>query len=135
MKRRFNEMLTIGLAGTLIFGSFFLGGYLSVTSGNKNIWWTPMDLAISLDASRTAFELYIQNDTIQKHIEKGKLYIADEKGTPVKVTSDDVKIRLNNWPRVKADRLNGSMLYAFLSGASLAVLIMGMIRWVRDKAS
>lgn len=133
MKRKFNELLIIGLTGTVFFGSFFAGEYLEVTKGNKDMWWTPMNMALSLDQSRTEFELYIQNEMLQKHIEKGTLLVAGEKGTPTKVTAGDVKIRLNNWPKVKVEKLNYCVMTVFFLGASLALLVVGLIRFITEK--
>lgn len=133
MKGKLNALLTFGLTGTIIFGSFFAGEYLEATRGNNDMWWTPMNMALSLDQSRTEFELYIQKDMLQKQIEKGTLLVANEKGKPAKVTAGDVKVCLNNWHKVKAEKLNYCVITAFFLGASLALLVVGLIRFMNSK--
>jgi len=133
MKRRFNELLIIGLTGTIFFGSFFAGEYLGASESNKDNWWTPMDMALSLDQTRPEFELYLKKELLQKHIEKGTLLVANDGGNPSKLISGDIKIRLNNWNKVKAEKLKYAVFTAFFLGASLALLIIGLIRLVADK--
>lgn len=123
----------IGLTGTVFFGSFFAGEYLEVAKGNQAMWWTPMNMALSLEQSKTEFELYIQKEMLQNHIEKGTLLLAGEKRTPTKVTAGDVKIRLNNWHKVKAEKLNYCVITVFFLGASLALLVVGLIRFITEK--
>lgn len=133
MKKYFNGLLIIGLTGIMFFGSFFAGEYLEATRGNKDIWWTPMKMALSLDQSRTEFELFIQKDMLQNHIEKGTLLIAGEKGNPVKVAAGDIKVRLNNWHKVRAGKLQNIILMSFFLGISVALLILGIIQSVAKK--
>ena len=133
MKRRFNELLIIGLTGTIFFGSLFAGDYLGASESNKDNWWTPMSMALSLDQTRPEFELYLKKELLQKHIEKGTLLVANDGGNPSKLISGDIKIRLNNWNKVKAEKLKYAVFTAFFLGASIALLIIGLIRLVADK--
>lgn len=133
MKRKINELLVIGLTATIFFGSFFAGEYLQITRGNKDIWWTPMSMALPLDQSRTEFELFIQKEMLQKHIEKGALLIVGDNGKSVKVKTGDVKVRLNNWHKVKTEKMQYAILTVFFLGASIAVLIIGLIQFVKTK--
>lgn len=129
MKRKFNELLIIGLTGTIFFGSFFAGEYLEASRGSKDIWWTPMEMALTLDQSRPEFELYIEKQMLQKRLEKGSLLMVDDSGKTSIVTADDVKVRLNNRHKVKAEKLNYCIITAFFLGISLALLVVGLIRF------
>ncbi len=133
MNRKMNGLLIIGLTATVFFGSFFASDYLEATRGSQDIWWTPMSMALSLDQSRPEFELYIKKDMLQKHIEKGRLLIADEQGKQAQVAADDIKVRLNNWHKVKADKMQYAIVTAFFLGASIVVMFMGLIRYFTDK--
>jgi len=133
MKRKFNEFLIMGLTGTIIFGSFFTGEHLQATAGNKDIWWTPMSMARSLDQTGTEFELYLKGSMLQKHIDKGTLLTVDDKGKSSKVAQDDIKVRLNNWHRIKAEKLNYAVITAFFLGVSIALLSIGLVRFFANK--
>ncbi len=132
MKRNFNGLLIIGITGTVFFGSFFAGEYLEATRGNEGIWWTPMNMALTLDQSGSEFELYIQKEMLQKRIEKGTLLMVDDRGKSSKVTANDVKVRLNNRHKVEAEKLSYSIITAFFSGISIALLVMGLLRFFTD---
>ncbi len=129
MKRKLNGLLIIGMTGTIFFGSFFAGEYLDATRGNRDIWWTPMNMALSLDQSKTEFELYMRNELLQKRIEKGTLLWVDDREKTFKVAAGDVKVRLNNRHKVKADRLQYAIVTAFFLGASMTLLVMGLMRF------
>ena len=133
MKRKINGLLVIGLTATIFFGSFFTGEYLQITRGDKDIWWTPMSMALPLDQSRTEFELFIKNEILQKHIEKGALLIVGDNGKSVKVKAGDVNVRLNNWHKVKTEKLQYAILTVFFLGASIALLIIGLIQFIKTK--
>ncbi len=133
MKKKYNELLLIGLAGTFFFGSFFAGEYLAATSANQDIWWTPMTMALSLDQSRAEFELYVRGDLLQKRVETGTVWLMDKQGKLSKVTAEDVKIRFNNRYKVKAEKLHKAVFTAFMSGISIALLVTGLVRFFKDK--
>lgn len=113
MQRKFNELLIIGLGGTIFFGSFFAGEYLGASESNKDSWWTPMTMALSLDQTRPEFELYLKKELLQKHIEKGTLLVANDGENLSKLVLGDIKIRLNNWNKVKAEKLKYAVITAF----------------------
>ncbi|HOG10175.1 MAG TPA: hypothetical protein PLD26_06565 [Smithella sp.] len=133
MQRKFNELLIIGLGGTIFFGSFFAGEYLGASESNKDSWWTPMTMALSLDQTRPEFELYLKKELLQKHIEKGTLLVANDGENLSKLVLGDIKIRLNNWNKVKAEKLKYAVITAFFLGASIALLIIGLMRFLADK--
>lgn len=132
MKRKMNGLLIIGITATVFFGSFFAGEYLSATRGSQDIWWTPMSMALTLDQSRPEFELYIHKDSLQKRIENGTLLMVDDQGKSSKVAANDIKVRLNNWHKVKAEKLQYAIVTAFFLGASIVLLVMGLMRYFTD---
>ncbi|HON58281.1 MAG TPA: hypothetical protein PLT45_01970 [Smithella sp.] len=133
MKRKMNDMLAIGLTGTIIFGFIFASNFMEAHWGNKDIWWTPMAKAVPLDQAKEHFELYIGGRLLQRHLEQETLSAVDQTGKPYKVVSNDVRVRLNNWDEVKTLKLNNAVITAFFLGISFALLVMGLIRFFAGK--
>jgi len=92
-----------------------------------------MTMALSLDQTRPEFELYLKKELLQKHIEKGTLLVANDGENLSKLVLGDIKIRLNNWNKVKAEKLKYAVITAFFLGASIALLIIGLMRFLADK--
>jgi hypothetical protein len=116
MKRRINEMLAVGLTGTFIFGMIFASNFMDAHWGNKNIWWTHVAKALPLEQTKENFQLYIGGRLLQRHLEQGTLLAVAQTGKPYKVVSKDVRVRLNNWNEIKAQRLNNAVITAFFWG-------------------
>jgi hypothetical protein len=133
MKKQINALIVIGIIGTAIFGANFAAKYAQANWGNKDIWWTPMSMALPLNETQQEFELYIKDELLQKHLEAGALSVADKTGKSFFVGSDDIKIRLNNWNKMKSSMLNSAAISAFSLGISLAVLILGVVQFVANK--
>jgi hypothetical protein len=133
MKKQINALIVIGIIGTAIFGANFAAKYTQANWGNKDIWWTPMSMALPLNETQQEFELYIKGELLQKHLEAGALSVADKTGKSLLVGSDDIKIRLNNWNKMKSSMLNSAAISAFSLGISLAVLILGVVQYVANK--
>jgi len=133
MKRKINEMLAIGITGTAIFGSFFAADYGDAIWGNKDIWWTPMSMALSPNDTRQDFELYVKGELLQKHLERGTLIVVNQEGQSSPVIAKDVRVRFNNWNKIKASKLNNASLFAFVFGASFSLLIIGVFRLIKER--
>lgn len=133
MKRKFNGFFIAGLTGTIFIGSFLAGDYFDTSRCRHDSWWTPMSMALTLNQSRQEFELYIQGEMLQKCIEEGTLLMVDDRGTSKKVTAGDVKVRLNNRHKVKADKLPYALAAAFFLGISMSLLALGLMQFVADK--
>ena len=123
-------MLAAGITGTLIFVSIFAANYGETLFGSKDIWWTPMPLALPLNDTRQEFELYIKGDLLQKHLERGTLAVVKERQS-LPLTMNDVKVRLNNWHKIKSSGLTGVAVFAFFLGISFTLLIMGIIQFFK----
>jgi len=133
MKNGIRPLFFIGAIGTLVTGSMFLSVYLQAVLGNKDIWWTPKPMALSLEETRNEFQLSLRGESLKNCVEKETLTAIDpETKKKYKVTQDDVKIRLNNWNKEKVRILHLSVMEAFLFGASLACLLAGSIQWIAD---
>jgi hypothetical protein len=134
MKKQINALIIIGIIGAAVFGSQVAVKYSEANWGNKDIWWTPMSLALPIDETRNEFEIYIKGDLLQKHLERGAISVAGKTGHAAEVIApDNVKVRLNNWNKIRAEKLNSAMLTSFLLGVCLASLVMGVFQYVAKK--
>jgi hypothetical protein len=127
VRKQMNPLLLIGLIGVFVVGSIFVEKYWQATRSEPNMWWTPMSMALKLDETRTHFELFIRGELLQNHVRDGSLSLVYPDGASTPVISDDIRIRLNNWPAVQASFLNSAILPAFLLGVSLSCLVVGIV--------
>ena len=99
---KFNAWLLIGIIGISLFGSQFGIRYGRAVWGDPYIWWTPKTMALALNDTRQDFEIFLNDELLQNHLERGSLSAADLKGQSSRVVSDDITVRLNNWHKSKA---------------------------------
>jgi hypothetical protein len=130
MKKKINVLLFIGIIGTAIFAPQFAAKYGQAIWGNKDIWWTPNALALPLHETKQEIGLFLSNELLQDHIKRGSLYAKDSQGKSYQVASKDIKIRLNNWNKVKASLLHVAVFLAFMSGVSITCLILGVAQFI-----
>jgi hypothetical protein len=126
MKKRVNALLVIGITGTIVLGFHFGVQYGRAMWGNRSIWWTPKVMAVSLDETRQYFELFLSNELLQDHLKRRSLSATERNGKTYQVVPEDIKIRLNNWYKVKASFLNSAVFSAFMLGISVTCLILGL---------
>jgi hypothetical protein len=134
MKRKINSVLLAGIIGTAVSGSMFAEQYGAAVWGNQNIWWTPLELALPLAATADEFELRIGGELLQRQLERGALAVKDEKKDAMcPVALAEIRIRLNNWQKIRAERLHGAVFAALSLGISLSCLALGLVRLLREK--
>lgn len=133
MKKQINPLLFIGIIGTLVTGPQFAFHYGKVFWGNRDIWWTPMPLALSLQETANTFKMFINNESLDNHLERGSLFATDKAGQTYRVVPQDIKIGLNNWQAVKASFLHSSIYSAFFLGVSVTLLLLGIGQVLKKK--
>jgi len=133
MRRRLNPLLLAGLIGTAVSGSIFAEQYGAAVWGNQNIWWTPLELALPLAVTVGEFELYIGGELMQRQVERGALAVKDEQGAMRPVAPAEIRIRLNNWQKIRAERLHGAVFAALSLGISLACLGLGVAQTLHNR--
>jgi hypothetical protein len=133
MRRRLHPLLLAGLIGTTVSGSLFAGQYGAAVWGRSDIWWTPIELAWTLPAAANEFELYLGGELMQRQVERGALAVQNENGAMRPVAPTEIKVRLNNWQKIRAERLHGAVFAAFSLGISLTCLVLGLIGQVRSR--
>ena len=88
----------------------------------SDIWWTPMNHALSLDDARDRVLIFVQGRRLEERLESGDLFLHTEAGT-VAVTPSDVVLRFNNWDKIRASRLPIVAIYAAMSAVGLALIV------------
>jgi hypothetical protein len=129
MRKSVNPLFLIGLLGTIVIGSQFAVQYGRALWGDRDIWWTPKAMALSLDETKRAFELYVCGIPLRAHLARGSLTAAEVGGKPHRVAPGDVTVRLNNWHKIQASLFHGAIPSAFLLGASITCLAAGLVQW------
>lgn len=133
MRQRRSTLLVVGLIGTVVSGLLFAGQYGAAVWGRSDIWWTPLELALPLPAAANAFELHLGGELMQRQVERGALAVQNENGAMRPVALTEIKVRLNNWQKIRAERLHGAVFAAFSLGISLTCLVLGIIGQVQSR--
>lgn len=116
----------------LIFGGvFFLTSavkFVQYFSQPADIWWTPKALAVPLVESSDRVEIYVRDVGLVEQIKGDRLRVLGDGGaTPV--TKSDVRLRFNNWDRIRAQRMGSLLGAAVALGASAVFLLFGILDW------
>lgn len=133
MKSKINALLLIGIIGTSVFCAHFGINYGRAVWGNSEIWWTPRSLALPLEETSHEFRLFIRGANLQDILEHGSLRALDSEGNSYQVTYEDITIRLNNWPEVKATFLHSAVFSGIMLGISITCLILGLSSFIRSR--
>ena len=95
----------------------------------NDIWWTPKAMALPLSESQDRVQIFVGDQALSALIEAGQLQVV-EGGNPRVLGAGDVRLRFNNWDRVRAARIPTLLINAAACGV-LAVLFLLMVtgRW------
>ena len=100
-------------------------------SQRSDIWWTPLPLALSLADSRDRVEIYLHGRQLGTLLDQKRLSIADSTGSRI-LAAEDIRLRFNNWDRVRVERLPLVLGYSALCGAIAVLLLLvatGRLAW------
>ncbi len=125
--RRFNPMTLLGLLGVCCFGLMFFLACGQAMWADSSIWWTPRSMALSLAETEDHFELYVGSNLLQDLVEGEALTVRDAEGRERPVSVADIRVRINNWDRVRADHLRDGVAAALGLGVSATLLIVGIV--------
>jgi len=95
----------------------------SELSKRSDIWWTPPTNQLPLAESKDRIEISVRGRPLGMLLEQGHLAIIDSAGPHV-LGAQDVAVRLNNWDRVRIQRLPVLLMYAAVLGAGLIALVL-----------
>ncbi len=133
MKKQLNLYLSTGILGFFVFGSMFIGDIYEAFYGNSSIWWTNQDMMLPLDKSKDRFELWINGQPLQTRLDNGSLFAVSADGNQYRLVSKDISVRLNNWHSRQAEILKSALVWAFITGASIAFILAGIGQLTLDR--
>ena len=114
----------------LVFGSMiFLLSALHLISffvQPSDIWWTPKTLSVPLANASDRVEIYVHDTPLEEQIGAGRIQLVTNAG-PTSIAGPDVRLRFNNWDRVRAQKLPILIGAAFCAGASSILLLLGIL--------
>lgn len=118
------------LRARLLFSSMSLTLFLVAAvplftelSRRSDIWWTPQAMLVPLAQGADRVEVYVRGKSLATLIEAGQLRMAEGGGSDALATSD-VGLRLNNWDRVRAERLPLQLVRASACGAMACLFLL-----------
>ena len=127
MHMKLNPLLIIGISGAFIWGLFFGIQLYSAYWGNQNIYWTARTMPLQIDETKESFELFIGGKSIHEHLSDKTLLVENE-GHQHIVSSADIKVRLNNWSRVKSSFLTHALWSGMMFSAFLTLFLVGLFQ-------
>lgn len=94
-----------------------------------DIWWTPKALSVPMEEASDRVEVYVRELPLSEQVRVGRLQLVSDLGATA-VAGSDVRLRFNNWDRVRAQRLPFLLAAAVCAGASGVVLLLGILGWI-----
>ena len=88
-----------------------------------DIWWTPLPMAATPGESRDRIEIYVDGKPLAARVAAQQLWLRDELGSRA-LSGDQVRLRFNNWDRVRVSRMPLLLLYAAVFGGGLVALLV-----------
>jgi hypothetical protein len=95
-------------------------------SRRRDIWWTPPTMLPSLAESTDRVQIYARGRPFAALLESGQVRLVEEARTSVLAPSE-VRLRFNNWDRVRAAQLPGLLIPAAACGATALMFILVVI--------
>ena len=116
----------------LIFGgAFFVLSALQIVrflNQPADIWWTPKVLGLPLADTSDRVEVYVRDVALPEHVKAGRVQLLTDTGaTPV--TESDLRLRFNNWDRIRAQRIPSLLTAGMGLGASGVFFLFGVLGW------
>jgi hypothetical protein len=117
----------------LIFGGvFFLMSALQIVrffGQPADIWWTPKTLGLSLPDTADRVEVYVRDVALRDHVNAGRLQLVTDSGATA-VAGSDIRLRVNNWDRIRCERIPVLLGHAVALGATGVLFLIGLLGWV-----
>lgn len=124
MVRRMNGLTIMGLIMVCVFGT-----HLAVRlARSSEHWWTPRELAEPPSAGRQRVRIHVRGTPLADVLEDGALKIRTGDGAWRNLEDGDLRLRFNNWHRVRAGDVVPTAISGAAFGAGLALFIVGL--WV-----
>ena len=98
----------------------------------NDIWWTPLPTAVPLEVSGDRVEVYARGTNLPVLLQAEQVRIGNAAGSSV-LAESDVRVRFNNWDRVRAERIPLLVAYSFTVGAMLVLVAFTLTGHLRPK--
>lgn len=92
-------------------------------SQRSDIWWTPAPMALSLAESRDRVEIYARDKPLGTLLDQKQVWINDQTGSSA-VGTQEIRLRFNNWDRVRAGRIPLLLAYGAACGAGALLFLL-----------
>jgi hypothetical protein len=92
-------------------------------SQRADIWWTPAALALSLAESQDRVEISARGQPLGTLVDRKQVSISDQAGSSA-LGAQEIRLRFNNWDRVRAGRIPLLLGYAAAFGAGAMLLLL-----------
>ena len=113
----------------LIFGGiFFLMSALQIVrffNQPADIWWTPKTLSVPLADASDWVEVYVRDVALHEQIKAGRVQLLTDNAT-APVTESDIRLRFNNWDRIRAEGIPALLGAGIVLGASAVFFLIGI---------
>ena len=113
----------------LIFGGiFFLMSALQIVrffNQPADIWWTPKTLSVPLADASDRVEVYVRDVALHEQIKAGRVQLLADNAT-APVTESDIRLRFNNWDRIRAERIPALLGPGIVLGALGVFFLVGI---------
>jgi hypothetical protein len=98
-----------------------------------DVWWTPQPMSVPVAEAGERVEVYVRDAPIQQETQAGRLQWLTQTGvTPLGPA--DVRLRFNNWDRIRVAKMPILLAAAACAGASGVVLLLGILGWIPSKS-
>jgi len=123
MRKRINALTIIGMI--MVFTG--LGHLVPTFLASPENRWTPRELAVGLDESADRVGVLVAGVALADHVKAGTLLVGAEGQPPRPLTPEDVRVRFNNWDRVRADLHFQAIFTAAYTAAAVLLLVGGLL--------
>jgi hypothetical protein len=116
-------------------GMFFLVSVLQLVrffAQPTDIWWTPQALRVPLANASDRVEIYVRDAPLQDAVKAGRVQLVVDGGVTT-IAAPDLRLRFNNWDRIRAQNLPVLLSAAFCAGGSGVFLLLGIVGWIPRK--
>lgn len=93
-----------------------------------DIWWTPKALGLPLADASDRVEVYVRDLALLDHVRAGRVQLLTDTGARP-VLESEIRLRFNNWDRMRAERIPSLLGVGITLGASGVFFLVGVLGW------
>ena len=89
----------------------------------SDIWWTPPSMMVPLAAGTDRVEVYAGDKRLDALLDGGQVQLLTSSG-PIVLAKSDIRLRFNNWDRIRGERVYGVLIYAAACGVTALLFLL-----------